>query len=301
MNVQHRGVSIPLSVQVGLEHHPMLLRLLGLASESLSKDARVIGLVLTGSVASATADVFSDIDLLAITTDDGLLAMWNRRAELESLLGTVAFRFDVTEIVPYSAAAYYDDGTKLHVTYRSMPMLRLDAEYRNAIILFAREQGIAEWAAACQRCCSQSDHASLARDDERFWFWLLQGASKVGRGELWAAYDTLHMLRTILVSVICAVTGNAFEGFRRIESRLNEQWLPILEGTVVGVERGSLVDAYWQMLRAYEVVRNQAANAGGPEWVVSAESIDFAKGRLAHWMGTPSDRAVVARSGGEHA
>ncbi len=53
-------------------------------------------------------------------------------------------------------------------------------------------------------------------DDERFWFWLLQGASKIPRGEIWAAFDTLNTLRIILVKLGDAIRKDYFQGYRRI-------------------------------------------------------------------------------------
>lgn len=287
------AVSVPLAVQRTLARHPRLLDLLIEGATHLARSPFVVGVVVSGSVAAGTADQFSDVDLLAITTDEGLLPVWHDRMELERTLGLVAFRFDLTEYVPFSAAAYFDDGAKIHVTYRALGKLQPDLEYRQADPLVIRTRVITEWLEACRTLTSQPGHDVIIRADEQFWFWLLQGASKIGRGELWAAYDTLHVLRTLALSAICTLAEIPFEGFRHVETRLDAASLRRMNETIAGLDQAALADAYRHVVETYVAARAAMEAQFNALWSVPSDAVVFAQAKLTEWTRGPAHATPV--------
>jgi predicted nucleotidyltransferase len=287
------AVSVPLGVQRTLARQPRLLELLVQTAFHLARSPFVLGIVVSGSIAAGTADEFSDVDLLAITSDEGLLPVWDDRMRLERALGHVAFRFDLTEYVPFSAAAYFNDGSKIHVTYRAVGKLQPDLEYRRADPLVIRTRVITEWLDACRTLASRPRHDVIVRADEQFWFWLQQGASKIGRGELWAAYDTLHVLRALVLSAICTLAEIPFEGFRHVETRLDAASLRRMNETIAGLDQAALADAYRHILEAYMAARAEIEERFDLLWSVPSDAIVFAQAKLTEWTGGPA-RATPA-------
>jgi len=271
-----------------------LLDLLVEAAVYLARNPLVFGVVVSGSIAAGKADQFSDVDLLAITTDEGLLPVWNDRMQLERALGRVAFRFDLTEYVPFSAAAYFEDGAKIHVTYRALGKLQPELEYRCADPLVIRTRVITEWLDECRTLASRPGHDVTVRTDEQFWFWLLQGASKIGRGELWAAYDTLHVLRTLVLSAICTLADIPFEGFRHVETRLDAASLRSMNETIASLDQAALADAYFHVFQTYVAARAAIQARFDLLWSVPSGIAVFAQAKLAEWTvgaarATPTD------------
>jgi predicted nucleotidyltransferase len=272
-------------VVAGLQPYPDLLRLLSSAVDVLMSRDVVAGIVLSGSVAVGSPDTFSDVDILAVVADDALSTVWEERAALAQVVGGVVLLFDLTEIVPYSSAIYYRDGTKLHLTYRGLSALSADPDYARARCVYSRTPEISGWLGTCEALEGEPDLKRLLRDDERFWFWVLQGACKIPRGELWAAFDTLHLLRSIVISSISAISGHPFEGFRRVETHLDDRWRRELDSGVVGLSRHDLSVAYCRIVRTFTAVRLQADVTLHPQWNVSSDTIDFVATRLTCWLG----------------
>jgi len=275
----HRQISERL---VGLPFHAGVLEK---AIAAFCRRKGVVGLYLSGSVAHGFPDVVSDIDLLVVTSDAGLKGLWDRRKQTEASIGRVRFRLDLKEVMPTSCAAYFDNGVKLHVTYVALSHLPVEAEFRGAVRLFGEHPALIEWASACESEQRLLDVDGLKAQDERFWFWLLQGAAKIGRGELWAAFDTLHVLRTIIVSFTHAARGSVPQGYRRLEVSWDEASLHNLRGTIAQVREGSLRGAYSSIAGLYEAVRREVSARFGVRWRVSRGGIEFVHARLLEWLG----------------
>lgn len=67
----------------------------------------------------------------------------------------------------------------------------------------------------------------------KFWTWCWYVFGKIARGELWEALDGVHTIRSlVLVPVTVWDAGCPWEGYRRLESRLNDQVRARLANTV---------------------------------------------------------------------
>jgi len=254
------------------------------ATRELFGDGAVAGVVLSGSIAAGTADKYSDADLLIIAEDVKLLPLWQGRFDFEQRLGQVMFRVDLSDVCETSCAIYYTGALKLHTTYRALSHLDENPEYRHAVALFSRTRRIEDWLAACREVSMDPNAVDLRLDDLRFWFWLLQGASKLARGELWAAFDTLHTLREILISFLDRTRGVDSEGFRRLEARWDCHWLRVLEKTVRGSSREELAAAYRALITGFRDARNEAAGRMSMSWEIGRLELDHIVEQAEAWL-----------------
>lgn len=283
-NNRKQMVSLPAKVAEGLSHYPELERTLVTVAEALSETPGVVGVVLSGSVALGKVDPFSDIDLLAVVTEEDFEAVWNCRRDIEATAGDVVFRIDLTEVMETSAVAFYTNGVKAHLTYVKESSLEVNSEYRDAVCLFSTSHSLGDWLMECQTEVDSVDLPRLDQDDHRFWFWLLQGVAKLERGEIWAAYDSLQTLRTILVTIRENSRGLPFQGFRRIEERWEEAELKALLPTVAGLSVHELHSAYLAVLAAYDNVRGERRERLGFKCGVTQASEKFSRELLTEWL-----------------
>jgi len=282
------AVGVPDRLRRNLQALPNHLRLVERTSSVLRCQRGVVGLVVSGSAADSTCDHLSDIDLLVVTSAAALNQLWTKRHFVETATGSVVFRIDLLEVMPTSCAAYFSDGTKLHLTYRSITSLVPDPEYRHGIILFDPDRRVRHWLRCC-RSYGTSYVASLIQSDERFWFWLLQGSAKIKRGELWAAYDTLQILRSIVVSATDWTNERAYEGYRRLETRWRQQARKELEQTVVDLHKNRITIAYQRILSLYQRIRKIATHRYAPQWTVSPQGVAFATASVTNWLSATSE------------
>lgn len=277
-------IFLPNKIQQSLLDHTDLQSAISKLVSYFKKVYTVKGLIVSGSVATGDVDQFSDIDLLAIVSNDGMRETWLKRYNIEASVGTVIFRIDLDEIWPTSAVSFYKNGVKVHITYKTISELEVEEEFRNGIILFSNESKIDQWLEKCITTPINIDLSQLLNNDRRFWFWLLQGAAKFGRGEFWAAYDTLYILRSIIIYAHETANKRPFQSFRRIEDRWENVELSELTETISGIDHRKLSVAYIKTLRLYEKIRKEAKTNLKIKWDVASESLNFVKSTVNRWI-----------------
>jgi len=233
-------------------------------------------------------DAYSDLDLLVVTPTEQLIGVWNRRFEFELASGTVIFRFDLTELAPTSAIACYEDGDRIHMTYMAIEDLRAEFEYKTAVAVLSRSSRLDDWLIRCHDLRIEPSESQLRDIDERFWYWLLQGASKIPRGELWAAYDTLNSLRGLMVSFVDNASGTHSEGYRRLERRWSSSLLTELSRLCPRVEHQELANAYRLILKMFDAIRLDTANHLVVTWKVNDTAREYLKKCVHSYLNIPA-------------
>jgi predicted nucleotidyltransferase len=214
--------------------------LLGRAVARLQDDARVVALVLGGSLAHGAADPYSDVDLYVVVRDgafDGVLA---ERDAIAEAVGSPLFAFDVDPVPGGSTdrIVVYEgpDGfpTKFDFMYlkesdlepapkwAGCPVLKDEGGRVGAVV--ARSEGYAQ---------PPPSPEALQELNQKFWTLCWYVFGKIARGELWEALDGLHDIRSLaLVPLLDQAAGRPHEGYRRLEGKLDPETASRLEATL---------------------------------------------------------------------
>ncbi len=143
--------SIPSNISTNLSRFPSLSNTLSKAISEIAALKSVSGLFVTGSIAIGNVDNYSDIDLLIITPDEELQAVWNNRKLIAAKVDPIIFTIDLIEIMPTTCIFYFENGIKLHLTFESEIHLQFEPEYITSIPIFYKNEKIEDWYKKCNK------------------------------------------------------------------------------------------------------------------------------------------------------
>jgi predicted nucleotidyltransferase len=235
----------------GLEHLPLHRAKLEAAAEFTETMAGVVGLVVSGSVATGSADEFSDLDLKIVTSDDAYDVSLAHREELVAACGVPVASFTAEHVGhPGMLIVLYDD--LVHIDFYLVPLGEL-AEKNGGMashVVWSRtdlEAILSEPVEAAG--------ADLAWIEARMWTWVWYTHSKILRGELYEALDALQYLRSnVLFALLAESAGMKPSGSRRAEQHVGDLG-SLFARTVPALERQQVMDA---LRAAVEIYRKLA-------------------------------------------
>jgi hypothetical protein len=92
--------------------------------------------------------------------------------------------------------------------------------------------------------------------EDRFWVWIHYAALKIGRGELFEAFDFLGFLRMMVLGPLLHIkNGNQPRGVRKVETKLATEDFEALTKTAVPLNTTDLISALWKAIEVYENLR----------------------------------------------
>ena len=226
------------------------------------------GLAIKGSLQTGRIDRFSDLDVTLVTTGDLDEARRWVSATLAQA-GRVLALFPATHLRLEWLWIYFLE--------RSGELVKVDVEIepledfikKPLGILLSDPDGTLEVARATEVEPLTTDatvHLNGLR--HRFTGWTWYTYSKIARGELLEAYDSLGVMRAqALVPTLLCARGLRLEGFRHLEGRLQSSDYVAMLSTVPGaVERSELLRALRAMVEYFESLPSpQSADAALPE------------------------------------
>jgi predicted nucleotidyltransferase len=178
-------------------------------------DPRVVGLIVGGSAAVGGMDEFSDLDFVVVCRDDDHLSLLRDAPMFAAGIGPLLSSFTGEHVrEPRLLLCLYGPPV-LRVDLKFVADMDLDHRIEDGRILWQRDGALD---AALGRAPAVWPSASPQWMEDRFWTWLDNGATKAGRGELFACLDEIAFLRrTILGPLIARNRGHGANGVRRIE------------------------------------------------------------------------------------
>jgi predicted nucleotidyltransferase len=259
--------------------------LLGRAIARLRDDARVVGLVLGGSLAHGTADPYSDVDLYVVVRDETFDRVLAERDAVAGGVGSPLFAFDVDPLPGGSTdrIVVYEGPDGFPIKFDLMylkesdlePALKwagcpiLKDEGGRVGLVVARSEGLAP---------PPPSPEALRELNQKFWVWCWYVFGKIVRGELWEALDGLHNIRSLaLVPLLDLAAGRPHEGHRRLEGKLDPETAARLKDTLSPLEPYALHAALraemglFRDLRAAVFGRHGLAFDPTPEEALEAE------------------------------
>jgi predicted nucleotidyltransferase len=269
------------------EHLPSLDRLplhrvlLERAFAYFRDDVRAVGLVVGGSLARGGADFYSDVDLYVVVRDGAFEDVFTERTSTAEALGSPLFGFAVDPVPGGSTdhIVLYDGPVKFDFMYLRESDLGPHPRWDGCVVLKDTDGRLGAVVAGSEALGLGGPSAEeLSELNQKFWIWCWYALGKIERGELWEALDGLHSIRTLaLLPLLDWSAERRHEGYRRLESKTNQEQTSRLSATVAPV-RASVLHAalraevvLFRELRAEVLERHGLAIDPAPEEVLESE------------------------------
>lgn len=259
----------------GLDDLPLHRAKLEAASAFARTMPGVIGLVVSGSLATGTADAYSDLDLKIVTRDNMHGEAANHLDALIDACGVPVARFTAEHVGhPGMLIVLYDD--LIHIDFY---LVRLGE-------LTDKNGGMASWV-----LWSEDDDIAVALGgradaagvdltwfEARMWTWVWYTHSKILRGELYEALDALQYLRGNVLFALLAETAGIRPpyGSRRAEQHVGELG-PLFARTVPALERDMVMDALRVTVELYLILADPLLEQRDVERDEDARAVVLAK------------------------
>jgi len=186
------------------------------ALPELKRDGRIVGIALGGSyINKETMDEFSGLDFVLAVRDEDWDAVLVDRISIAERLGTLLACFTGDHIQrPNQLICLYDNPI-MHVDLGFMPLSEVGHRYDNPVVMFEKESLMSD---TYRQQPITIRMPNLQWYEDRFWVWVHFIATRIGRGDLFDAIDSLSFLRlNVLGPLISMKNGKQAHGVRHIE------------------------------------------------------------------------------------
>jgi predicted nucleotidyltransferase len=255
--------------------------LLGGAVVHFRADDRIVGLILGGSLAHGGGDFYSDIDLYIVVRDEVFDALFAERDVAAEATGAPLFRFAVNPVAGGSRdyIVTYEGPIKVDFMYLKESDLKPAPKWAGCPVLKDATGSLAAVVArSAQAPPPPPGREELEDLNQRFWTWCWYVFGKIMRGELWEAADGIHGIRTqALVPLMDSIAGRTYEGYRRLEQKVEPRAAARLRATVAPLHTEALYAALraemalFRDLRAITFDRCGLTFDTAPEEVIKGE------------------------------
>jgi predicted nucleotidyltransferase len=225
-------------------------------------DERVVAATLYGSYARGAADVYSDLDLGLITTDEAYQDFVAGREAFIRLLGEPVFLedFDLPNIVFF----IFPDGTDVELALGSESQFNHNhgGPYR---VLLDKKNLLAGAVFPRDRPAQAKQIETLRRLVYWFWHDLSHFIAAMGRGQLWWAYGQIEALRRYCVNLARLRHDFSAEadGYEKVEQAIPGEQLSSLQATCCPLEPGAMLQAVLVIVRFYQELAPHLAQTHG--------------------------------------
>lgn len=205
---------------------PHYRELLEKAVKVLRKDERVRALYLSGSLLT---DEYSDIDLMILSTREDAQELENERFEIASKVGKI--RAEVLGRPRTYVVVYEPFGIKVDYCFHFISE-KPRPDKANIEILYDPDGILSKLVEDSTKLNWNIDLDVLENHVKHFFVVLAYFVTKVERGELWEGRDTVEWYRGRLVMIEDILAQRKNEGYRRIETKLDNNRMLLLQSTV---------------------------------------------------------------------
>jgi hypothetical protein len=244
-----------------LEAWPQHRRVLEAALEHFLNDVRVPGLMLGGSFAAGSPDFYSDVDLYVVARDEDFAAVQAEKTAAAAAAGRLLTGFVPDHLGPGGDEMYiavYAGPVKLDLNYLRRSAVQPSWNLANRLVL----KDVDGTLAAAVRASvglgpPPPSAATLVALQNKFWTWCWYVFGKIARSELWEAFDGVHNMRRLaLIPLLEWESNRLAEGFRRLESRVAENFRGRLAATISGLDPEQLYRALQAEIELFTELQN---------------------------------------------
>ncbi len=225
----------------------------------LRRASGILGVAAGGSFISGDMDEFSDLDLVVLTDPSLFGEAPDRRRALAASLGTLLAAFTGEHVGEPRLLICLYGPPLVHVDLKFVTPDGLASRVEDPIVLWERD---GRFRAALRSGSARYPAPDPQWLEDRFWIWVHYIATKIGRGELFSALDSLAFLRARVLGPLALEEATAQpSGVRRIEraapARASE-----LEATVARYDAVDCLRALGAAIALYRGLRERRATPG---------------------------------------
>jgi hypothetical protein len=205
------------------------------------RDPRILAVALGGSyIHKETMDEYSGLDFVIAVNPADTEAVLRDRAEIAGRLGPLLASFTGEHIRrPELLICLYDEPV-IHVDLNFIPLGDAARRYDDPVILYETGAALSDEYAKEPARIPTPD---MQWYEDRFWIWVHFAATRIGRGELFDAVESLAFLRTnVLGPLLQMKSGRPPRGVRNIE-RDSPEDVPRLAATIAQYDPKSCIRA----------------------------------------------------------
>ena len=197
------------------------------AVEVLKEDSRVKGIYISGS---RKADEFSDIDLGILCSKENFDSLKKDGFKIAKKIGEI--KAESMAVIPDVYVVFYNpDEIKVDFCWEIIPKeIRPDHAYITN--LYDPDGIIAEMMEKAWNMDWDINEKELGHFIKHFHIGISYTVLKLARGEMWDAYDCVDFYRKRLVKFEDMLAQRKPENYRRLESKLDEKQLKLLEQAI---------------------------------------------------------------------
>ncbi|PCJ14905.1 MAG: oxalate:formate antiporter [Candidatus Cloacimonadota bacterium] len=225
----------------------------------LSLDSRILGISLAGSIATGSADQFSDIDFVISVDPNSYDEVLEDKVNIVSSIALFLTGFTGEHVGDKRLLICLYDSPLLHVDFKFVSLNDVPNETSNSCLIWQRDTRFGE-ALSKIRVIPQSIDFQWIED--RFWIWIHYVGTKVARGEKFEVLEFLSFIRTnVLVPLGLFEAGQSGFGVRKLEF-LAPEFAQELKETVASYDQKSLESAVKSCIRIYINLRTKIKAKG---------------------------------------
>lgn len=220
----------------------------------------ILGVLAGGSYLSRTMDVFSDLDLVLVVSDELRANISQERDGIARAAGPLLQGFTGEHVGEPRLLICLYGPPLLHVDLKFLSVAELGSRIEDPEVLFERGSTLTERLRATRASPLVTPSAQWVED--RFWVWIHYGLDKVRRGELFECLDLLAFLRSqALAPLIWHVDGGVWRGVRRLDT---SRHAPALARVCARHDAQECLQALAAAVELYTALRGQLAGAAAP-------------------------------------
>jgi hypothetical protein len=223
----------------------------------LRRAPELVGVAAGGSFISGRMDEFSDLDLVVVADPAKWTTVPDRRHALAASLGPLLAAFTGEHVGEPRLLICLYGPPLMHVDLKFVTPDALERRVEDPIVLWDRDGRLGE---ALRGGVSRYPAPDAQWFEDRLWIWVHYVASKIGRGELFDALDSLGFLRgRVLGPLILEEAGAQPNHVRRIEFEAPERARE-LEATVATSDARDCLRALHATIALYRSLRERRAD-----------------------------------------
>jgi hypothetical protein len=220
-------------------------------------DPRVVGLTVGGSGASGTMDEFSDLDFVVVCRDQDHAGVLGDAPAFAARFGPLLSSFTGEHVREPRLLLCLFGPPSRRVDLMFVADRDLDRRVEDGRILWQRDGALDK---AYQRAIAVWPIAYPQWIEDRFWTWIHNGATKLGRGELLACLEELAFLRrTVFGPLIAQSRGYRPSGVRRLEL-IAPDLVPALAATIGDHSAPGCARALRAAIDLYQRLRDESGD-----------------------------------------
>ena len=222
-------------------------------TETIKKDASIIGAAIGGSWITEEIDEYSDVDIVLVTKEK-IGGNKNRMMNYASRFGQLLSGFTGEHVgEPRLLICLYDDPL-LHVDLKFVTLQEFENRAEDPVIVHDTNDQLRKVITNTKASYPMPGYQWI---EDRFWTWVHYAVQRIARGEYFEALDFISSIRSMVLGPLIHIYRKGLpRGVRKIDL-VHDKQLEMLKNTVASPEKESLKCALSAVIDLYKELRTQ--------------------------------------------